>query len=125
MTSIRSASCKFTWHSRLKKRREFKAVLDNGCSRAGRTAVVYAHPSATTQHRLGLIVSRRVGSAVVRNRLKRITRELFRQHRAELKASSPLDFVVIAKRRAADMPRQMPADLLRTLHMLVQQLARS
>ena len=120
-----SASCTFTRHSRLKTRRAFRVVLDNGRSRAGRTAVVYAHPSPASQHRLGLIVSRRVGSAVVRNRLKRIARELFRQHRNQLQASSPLDFVVIAKRRAANMPRHMPADLLRTLHMLVKQPARS
>ena len=125
MTSTRSASGKFTRHSRLKKRREFRVVLDNGRSRMGRTAVVYAHLSAASQHRLGLIISRRVGSAVVRNRLKRVARELFRQHRNEFKARAPLDFVVIAKRRAADMPRQMPADLLHTLQMLVHQLARS
>ena len=80
--------------------------------------MVYAHPSVARQHRLGLIVSRRVGSAVVRNRLKRIAREQFRQHRSEFETTCPLDFVVIAKRRAADMPQQMPADLLRTLKML-------
>ncbi len=119
------AGCRFPPHSRLKTRREFRSVLDNGRSRAGRTAVVYAHPSPATQHRLGLIVSRRVGSAVVRNRLKRTAREQFRQHRGEFKATDPLDFVVIAKRRAADIPRQVPADLLRTLKMLAHQLARS
>ena len=119
------AACKFPPHGRLKTRREFRSVLDNGRSRTGRTAVVYAHPSPAPQHRLGLIVSRRVGSAVVRNRLKRIAREQFRQHRGEFKAPAPLDFVVIAKRRAADMPRQMPADLLQTLTMLVHQLTRS
>ena len=112
-------------HSRLKTRRAFRAVLDNGRSRAGRTAVIYAHPSTARQHRLGIIVSRRVGSAVVRNRLKRITRELFRQQRSTLKTSTSLDFVVIAKRRAAGMPRLMPDDLLCTMHMLVKQLARS
>ncbi len=118
-----SSGCKFPRHSRLKTRREFKTVLGNGRSRAGRSAVVYARPSPAAQHRLGLIVSRRVGSAVVRNRCKRIARELFRK--CELNATGPLDFVVIVKRRATDMPRQMPADLLRTLQILVTQLARS
>ena len=118
------AGCKLPRHSRLKTRREFRTVLDRGQARAGRTAVVYAHPSPATQHRLGVIVSRRVGSAVVRNRCKRTARELFRQHRSEFKATEPFDFVVIAKRRAADMPRQMSADLLCTLQMLVTELER-
>ena len=116
---------KFPPHSRLKKRREFKTVLNYGSSRSSRTAVVYAHPSATTQHRLGLIVSRRVGKAVVRNRIKRIMRELFRQRRHELRSSSPLDFVVIAKRRAVDTQPQLPADLLLTMQTLAQKIARS
>lgn len=118
------AGCKFPRHSRLKTRREFRIVLDRGRSRAGRTVVVYVHPSPTTQHRLGVIVSRRVGSAVARNRIKRIARELFRQRRDEFKTTEPCDFVVIAKRRAVDMLRQLPADLLCTLQMLVIKPAR-
>lgn len=49
--------------------------------------------------RLGLAVSRKVdGRAVVRNRIKRCTRETFRRHRHRLAA---LDLVVSAKREAA------------------------
>ncbi len=117
-------SCKFPASSRLKKRREFSAVLTNGRSRAGRTAVVYAHPSTATEHRLGLIVSRRVGGAVVRNRFKRSVREQFRQQCGAFQGIPALDFVVIAKRRAADMPRCVPADLHGLLRAFVQQLTR-
>lgn len=113
---------KFPPHSRLKKRREFKTVLNNGRSHRGRTAVVYAHPSTMTHHRVGLIVARRVGKAVVRNRLKRIMREQFRQHRHAL-ASSPLDFVVIVTRRAVDAQPQLPADLLVAMQALAQKAA--
>ena len=49
--------------------------------------------------RLGITVSRKVGNAVVRNRLKRWIREYFRCHRAGLTA--PLDLSVIAKPGAA------------------------
>lgn len=48
--------------------------------------------------RLGLAVSRRVGSAVVRNHVKRRVREWFRRHRGPL---AGLDLVVIARPAAA------------------------
>lgn len=48
--------------------------------------------------RLGLTVSRKVGNAVCRNRLKRWIRELFRHHYMQF--SQATDVVVIAKRQA-------------------------
>ena len=49
--------------------------------------------------RLGITVSRKVGNAVVRNRLKRRIREWFRSERDRLR--EPLDLVVIARPQAA------------------------
>jgi len=51
--------------------------------------------------RLGLVVSRRVGGAVVRNRVKRVVREWFRRHRSLLPKG--VDLVVIARSDAADL----------------------
>lgn len=51
--------------------------------------------SAGDESRLGVTVSSRVGNAVVRNRLKRFVREIFRQQRLSL--PRPTDVVVIAK----------------------------
>lgn len=45
--------------------------------------------------RMGVTVSSRVGNAVTRNRIKRLLREIFRAHRAEL--LPPQDIVIIAK----------------------------
>lgn len=97
-------------------------VLDRGRSRASSTVVVYAHPSAAKAHRIGLVVSRRVGSAVVRNRVKRVVREQFRTHRHQLAAGQILDFVVIAKRRAADVRQPLAADVLWTLQALARKV---
>jgi ribonuclease P protein component len=60
--------------------------------------------------RLGVVASRRIGGAVVRNRAKRLLRELFRLHRSELPAG--LDLVVVAHgsiagRRLADLEREL------------------
>jgi ribonuclease P protein component len=49
--------------------------------------------------RLGLVVSRRVGGAVERNRVKRVVREWFRQNRTQLPFTA--DLVVIARKDAA------------------------
>lgn len=60
--------------------------------------------------RLGLTVSRRVGGAVVRNRVKRRLREWFRQHRSGCPAGK--DLVIIARPAAASISA---ADLAREL----------
>jgi len=55
----------------------------------------------TEQRRLGITVSRRVGNAVVRNRIKRGVREWFRQNRRLLRDS--VDLIVIARKAASSL----------------------
>lgn len=60
--------------------------------------------------RLGITVSRKVGGAVVRNRVKRMLREIFRYNRAALAAS--LDLIVVARpgiqeRTAAEIEKEL------------------
>lgn len=50
-----------------------------------------------TDPRLGITVSKKVGCAVIRNRVKRFVREVYRQHRSLLPA---VDINVIARREA-------------------------
>lgn len=50
---------------------------------------------------MGLAVSRKVGKAVTRNRIKRYLREFYRTHRERL--TQPCQFVVVARPPAADL----------------------
>jgi ribonuclease P protein component len=58
--------------------------------------IVYAAPNGLPACRLGLSVSRKVGGAVQRNRLKRMLREAFRHLAPELPAG--MDLVIVARR---------------------------
>lgn len=58
--------------------------------------MVFVQPNQAGLWRLGLAVSRKLGSAVRRNRIKRVVREFFRLHGPEL--TLPLDVVVVPKR---------------------------
>lgn len=61
-----------------------------------------AAPSGCEHSRLGLTVSRKVGNAVERNRIKRLIREYFRLNRHLL--GRPLDVNVIARQAAKGQP---------------------
>jgi ribonuclease P protein component len=85
----------------LAKRRDFEAVFKNGVSFASRYIVFYARPNDLNgASRLGLSVSRKLGKAVLRNRVKRLLREAMRKGLAGLFVS--YDFVIIARKASAE-----------------------
>jgi ribonuclease P protein component len=63
-----------------------------------------AQPNDASRDRLGIIASRRLGGAVLRNRAKRRIRELFRQRQATPADSGTFDVVIIPRREFIDAP---------------------
>ena len=86
----------------LRARRDFVHVQSRGRRFKGRHAVVLVAPNHLDEARVGITVSRRVGNAVVRNRVRRRIREILRHHRALLCRGH--DHVVVAFPRAASAP---------------------
>ena len=112
---------------RLRRRREFLRVQRGGHKHHTRFFLVFVAPSPRSViaavasgdgprlpgPRLGVTVTRKVGKAVTRNRIKRLVREAFRRQRRSLPGG--LDMVWVAKRDAAGLTLEAVVHDMRTL----------
>lgn len=84
---------------RLKKNKDFRKVYSRGRSFADRKIVVYLYKNDQDESRIGFSVSKKVGKAVIRNRIRRILKEICRLNRPKIKKG--YDIIIIARPSAA------------------------
>lgn len=74
-------SFRFSRTQRIRSRRDFQHIYEHGqLYKDEFVRIFYVHKSPTEPGRLGLSISKKLGKAHVRNRIKRIIRETFRLH---------------------------------------------
>jgi ribonuclease P protein component len=104
---------------RLRRRADYLRCYRTGRRRHGALAILYFVPNQLGHPRVGITASRKVGPAVVRQRLKRRIREIYRRwhERGQL---PPLDLIVHLKPGAGSSDfSAFQAELLRLLGGLV------
>lgn len=91
----------FTKADRILNRSEFLRLSRSGKKIQNHHFIITFSPGRFNRTRLGITVSKRVGKAVTRNRIKRFAREYFRQNRHHMTGS--WDIHLIAKKEAAGL----------------------
>ena len=82
----------------VKENYEFRRIYAKGKSGVSPYLVVYCRPNRRNNNRLGVTVSAKLGHAVVRNRVRRRLREIFRLSQSEMKQG--YDIIIVARSRA-------------------------
>ena len=85
---------------RIRRRPEFERIYNAGAKVHGRLMTLFVMSNGTATPRFGVAATRKLGSAVERNRAKRQARELFRRR----KNIGGLDIVIVPRREMLDAP---------------------
>jgi len=111
----------FARSSRLTSRVQFLEVYDKGRRVSSSSFVLFGLENHRGECRLGITVTRKVGNAVRRNRIKRVLREIFRSNREKL--TPPIDLVVNVRQPSVGADsRALEREFLRTFERLARRM---
>lgn len=85
----------------LKKSYEFSRIYNSGKYFVGKYIVLYVKSNNLNKNKIGIVISRKVGKSVIRNRIRRLIKENYRFYEKYLKDEIDLVFVV---RRTEELP---------------------
>lgn len=88
----------------LKQNHLFRRLYRKGTSSANRYLVLYRRRNGSGSNRVGITVSAKLGHAVVRNRLRRRLREIYRLHETSFRPG--FDLVVVGRKAATEADYQ-------------------
>ncbi|MDA8442520.1 MAG: ribonuclease P protein component [Peptococcaceae bacterium] len=80
---------------RIKKNREFRYIFQHSRGIPSRYLVVYYRRHERPEPRFGFVVSKKVGGAVIRNRVRRVLREMVRKNVIRIRPG--VDIIFIAR----------------------------
>jgi ribonuclease P protein component len=109
----------FTKPDRILKRHEYMALAKSGRRIQNENFIAVFGPGRHDRPRLGITVTKKVGQAVKRNRIKRLVREFFRLNRQFI--SGAWDINIIAKNQIADITSEQA---YRSLHNIFNRISR-
>jgi ribonuclease P protein component len=105
---------------RVKRKEQFRNILENGKRLDGNAVRMVYLPNRERRSRFGIIVSRKVGSAVLRNKAKRRARGIIDRFHAKI--SPPCDMLLFPRKIMVSLPHTVVVSefvrLLRKAHLV-------
>lgn len=89
----------------VKKNPEFREIYEKGKAKADRYLVLYVMKREQEGCRIGISTSKKIGNSVVRHRMARVLREIFRLHKSDIEQGH--DLVVVVRASAVGQPFQV------------------
>lgn len=104
---------KFTKKERIRSRTEYTEIFNQGKKTYSSNLIIFCRANGENYTRVGITASRKVGKAVVRNRVKRFLREYYRQHKSYFATS--YDYSLVVRQGFSQLPKKKADEQLAAL----------